>query len=44
MAIEKLDIGASETEKDKIQIIAESIEYVSNAVVSRTIIKKYPVT
>lgn len=40
MATEKMDIGISEIEKEKIHIIVEIIEYIPNAVLSRTIIKK----
>ncbi|MDB5278170.1 cupin domain-containing protein [Ferruginibacter paludis] len=40
MATERLDIGTSEIEKDKVHIIVEIIEYIPNAVLSRTIVKK----
>jgi quercetin dioxygenase-like cupin family protein len=36
----KLDNGFAELEKSKVHIIVEIIEYMPNAVVSRTIIKK----
>lgn len=38
--VEKLDTRVIEIEKSKAQIIVEIIEYVPNAVVSKTIIKK----
>ena len=38
--IDKINPGATELEKSKVHIIVEIIEYVTNAVVSKTIIKK----
>ena len=40
MTTAKPDIGTSEIEKEKVHIIVEIIEYIPNAVLSRTIIKK----
>jgi quercetin dioxygenase-like cupin family protein len=40
MATEKSDIGTIEIEKEKVHIIVEIIEYIPNAVLSRTIVKK----